>query len=184
MDKRVRRTRDRLSAALIALTLEEGYEAVSIRDITDRAGVGYATFFRHYRDKDALLANVLDGLIAELKEILQPGLAGDSVAEGTVIFEHVAANSTLYRVLISSQATHPVLQRIQLVTEQELLGQLSRTVPPAIPLGVVAHHLVTAIISLISWWLDNDRPLQPQRMGQIYSQLIIEPVISLLRARD
>src|SRR5205809_797707 len=48
-DRRVRRTQQLLAEALIALTLEKGYEAVTIRDITKRADVGYATFFRHYR---------------------------------------------------------------------------------------------------------------------------------------
>ena len=46
-DRRVRRTQNLLAKALIALTLEKGYEAVTIRDITQRADVAYATFFRH-----------------------------------------------------------------------------------------------------------------------------------------
>ena len=50
-DRRVTRTRKLLTEALISLSLEKGYEAVTIRDITDRAGVGYATFFRHIRRK-------------------------------------------------------------------------------------------------------------------------------------
>ena len=31
-----------------------------MRAIAARAGVGYATFFRHYADKDALLADVVE----------------------------------------------------------------------------------------------------------------------------
>ena len=52
-DKRVRRTRQALAEALIALTMEKGYEPVTLQEITDRAGVGYRTFCRHYADKDA-----------------------------------------------------------------------------------------------------------------------------------
>lgn len=36
-DRRVKRTQKALARALIALTLEKGYEAITIRDITDRA---------------------------------------------------------------------------------------------------------------------------------------------------
>jgi AcrR family transcriptional regulator len=46
-DRRVKRTQSALAKALIALTLEKGYDAVTIRDITERADIGYATFFRH-----------------------------------------------------------------------------------------------------------------------------------------
>src|SRR5437879_11312519 len=49
-DRRVKRTQKALARALIELTLEKGYEAITIRDITDKAEVGYATFFRHYHD--------------------------------------------------------------------------------------------------------------------------------------
>ena len=55
LDRRVKRTQRLLAEALISLTLEKGYDAVSIRDITERADVAYATFFRHHEDKEALL---------------------------------------------------------------------------------------------------------------------------------
>src|SRR5437667_12756071 len=71
-DRRVRRTQHLLARALIALTLEKGYEAVTIRDITECADIGYATFFRHYRDKDELLEDVLDVVLAELIDLLCP----------------------------------------------------------------------------------------------------------------
>ncbi|HEY7418111.1 MAG TPA: TetR/AcrR family transcriptional regulator, partial [Ktedonobacteraceae bacterium] len=71
-DRRVRRTQQLLAKALIALTLEKGYEAVTIRDITERADIGYATFFRHYHDKDELLRGVLDVVLTELTDLLCP----------------------------------------------------------------------------------------------------------------
>ena len=59
-DRRVERTENLLANALIALSLEKGYEAITIRDITERADIGYATFYRHYHDKDELLAEVVE----------------------------------------------------------------------------------------------------------------------------
>jgi AcrR family transcriptional regulator len=73
-DRRVRRTQHLLARALIALTLEKGYEAVTIRDITERADIGYATFFRHYHDKDELLKDVLDVVLTDLIDLLRPSL--------------------------------------------------------------------------------------------------------------
>jgi AcrR family transcriptional regulator len=69
-DRRVRRTQQALAHAVIALTLEKGYDAITIRDITDWADVGYATFFRHYKDKEALLHDVLDVVLTELMDLL------------------------------------------------------------------------------------------------------------------
>ena len=58
-DQRVARTRQRLAAALIDLILEQGYEPITIREIVQRAGVGYATYFRHFPDKESLLLDAL-----------------------------------------------------------------------------------------------------------------------------
>src|SRR4051812_36055234 len=99
VDRRVRRTQHLLARALIDLTLEKGYEAVTIREITDRAGVGYATFFRHYRDKDELLQDVLDVVLDELTGLLAPARPDDDpTVVGVVLFRYVAAHSEVVRV--------------------------------------------------------------------------------------
>jgi AcrR family transcriptional regulator len=108
-DKRVRRTRKALAEALISLTIEKGYEAVTIQEITSRAGVGYRTYFRHYADKDALLQDVLQATVTELRPLIstqefvgKEGYRPLPAENGRIIFEHIAANSDLYRVLLSS----------------------------------------------------------------------------------
>ena len=53
-DRRVNRTRRLLREALLALIMEEGYDAVTIEEITDRADLGRTTFYLHYRDKEDL----------------------------------------------------------------------------------------------------------------------------------
>src|SRR3954462_4560111 len=62
LDARVVRTREALQQAMVDLASEAPLEAITVRAIATRAGVGYATFFRHYADKEALLADVADKL--------------------------------------------------------------------------------------------------------------------------
>ena len=61
-DRRVQKTRKLLQDALMELVAEKGYEAVSIREILDRANVGRSTFYAHFQDKDHLLHSILDRL--------------------------------------------------------------------------------------------------------------------------
>jgi len=62
LDRRVQKTRKLLQDALIELVAEKGYEAVSIREILDKANVGRSTFYSHFEDKDQLLHSILDRL--------------------------------------------------------------------------------------------------------------------------
>jgi AcrR family transcriptional regulator len=172
-DRRVRRTQTLLAKALIALTLEKGYEAVTIRDITERADVGYATFFRHYRDKDELLKDVSDVVITELTDLIGPAIPNaDTTTAGTLLFRYVQEQSEVVRVLLRS---HLLLDRIIEVSTQNIVKEHNEPKETLIPLEIAAHHIVTSSISLIQWWLDHQMPYPPERMGAIYHELIIRP---------
>jgi len=51
---------------------------------------------------------------------------------------------------------------------------------PAIPLEILAYHLVAASIALIGWWLQRGQPHTPEHMGQIYAEMIMQPFTALV----
>ena len=54
-DVRAKRTDKLLLEALIELTVQKGFAAVTVSDLTKYAGINRATFYRHYEDKFDLL---------------------------------------------------------------------------------------------------------------------------------
>ena len=176
-DRRVKRTQYRLAEALIALTLEKGYEAVTIRDLTDRAALGYATFFRHYRAKDDLLQDVLDVVLDELTTLLAPVQAdADPVAVGVLLFRYVQGHSAVVRVLLGSPS---VLQRLVAVVSAQIVHDHAPRPGSPVPLAVAAHHFVSATIALVAWWLAQQMADPPEQMGEIYAALIAQPTSAL-----
>lgn len=175
-DRRVKRTQKALARALIALTLEKGYEAITIREITDHAEIGYATFFRHYRDKEALLEDVLFVVLEELTALLQfPMNDTDHAVTGTFIFRYVQEHNELVRVLLSSHKSSDMARKI---VEAGTLSVFSQNAPLAeslVPPDIAAHHLITSTISLLQWWLEHQMPYPPEQMGAIYKVLIAHP---------
>jgi AcrR family transcriptional regulator len=61
LDPRARRTRRLLVEAFEALMHERGYGRITVGNIASRATVNRATFYLHFRDKDALLEETLRG---------------------------------------------------------------------------------------------------------------------------
>ncbi len=177
VDARVRRTRARLQRALVALVLERSYERVTIRDIADRADVGYATFFRHYRDKEALLLALLEDLLDELLTLLAPSLADDDAARsGALIFEHVGQNADLYRVLISAQGSVDMVGRATVVSQEWMAQGHAPSDDALLPPEAAVNHLVRSVVALIEWWLGAGMRPDPERMGAAFEALIMAPV--------
>lgn len=54
-DPRAKRTKKFIQNAFADLLTEKDFEAISIQDIMDRAGLNRATFYNHYQDKYELL---------------------------------------------------------------------------------------------------------------------------------
>lgn len=182
-DRRVKRTQRLLAQALIALTLERGYDTVTIRDITQRADIGYATFFRHYHDKDALLEDVLQVVLEELLDRLQPqhtdGQEMDPAEVGMLIFEYIRDHSEVCRVLLGSQGPASLVRRVVEEGAQRVVHEHTPRQGGAVPVEIAANHVVAATIALIQWWLNHDMPYPPQRMGIIYAELIYRPASTL-----
>jgi AcrR family transcriptional regulator len=172
IDRRVRKTQQALSDALVTLILEKGYDAITIKDITERADVAHATFYRHYRDKDELLRQRLGEIIGEIETLTREPTLQD--AEGYLIFKHAQENSSLYRILLSSQGTLEVRKWLK----DRMAANTLRTCKPLfqsnslIPPQVAAHHIAGSLLLLIEWWLDQDMPYPPHQMAKIFERLI------------
>src|SRR5947208_1887220 len=90
LDARMQRTRSALCAALLVLLEEKPFEQITVREITRKAVVGYATFFRRYPDKEALLNDLAADEIAELISLTVPILfATDSRAASQALCAYV-----------------------------------------------------------------------------------------------
>ena len=69
LDPRVIRTRQLLEQAFLGVASEKGFQAVSVQDITERAGINRATFYAHFPDKYALLDySIRQGFRQELEK--------------------------------------------------------------------------------------------------------------------
>jgi len=75
--------RERMVLAAVDLFTEQGYDATTVAQIAERAGVTKSTFFRHFPDKRELLVagqEALSRLLAEgITEAPQAGSAADTV---------------------------------------------------------------------------------------------------------
>jgi AcrR family transcriptional regulator len=123
--------RERLETAALDLFVENGYEATTVAQIADRAGLNRATFFRHFADKREVLfggEDVLAGLFgdairdappeATLPECLRAAFA----AAGTAMTPQQRARAA-QRVLVVAANTE--VQERGLLKHARIAGSIS-----------------------------------------------------------
>src|SRR5215469_4608391 len=97
---RVRRTKILLREALVALIEEKGFDALTVGDLTERAMVSRAAFYRNYQDKydlvEQIFTDAMNDVLAAIGDLGQEHPADIWVR----FFEHIAQYERLYRALL------------------------------------------------------------------------------------
>jgi AcrR family transcriptional regulator len=184
MDKRILRTRQALKNALLELMVEIGYEKTTVQRILERAGVGRATFYVHYRSKEDLLRRSLDGLGKDLTEECKPARIGrvqegnrGSVLLGFTLpfFRHVDSHRRLYRSMVGHESG--------LIVERQMRRLLADLVKPevvfkdarrrnSVEAEMAVQYVVGALMSVVIWWLDRDIKLSPEEMDRAFRNMV------------
>ena len=107
---------ERLVDAALSLLAEQGAEAISLRGVASRVGVSAMAPYRHYADKEALLAAVAARGFTQLNERVHAAIAGvapdDAPIERAVAYVGFArANPALFRLMYGPRRSgdHPEL---------------------------------------------------------------------------
>jgi len=188
VDRRIQRTRHLLIDALFVLVVERGYDVITVQDITERANVGRATFYLHYKDKEDLLSASLQQLVNELTQYVEPntGLPATYKTLSVRVFQHIAQHHALYHALlgesgppiISIRMKRYLSELIQNYVIKPLIARGKAEVDPEL----LAAHAAGSLLALLVWWLDHNLVQSAEEMGTLFWQLVtpgIEDVLEL-----
>ncbi len=172
LDRRIARTRRMLGSALIELILELGYDQISIRDLTERADVGYATFYRHYKSKDELLARHLGAILSEVENEIKPEMS--HYCQSLAMFSILGKHKDAVLVGLNLPRDHPAVKRLWHRVFDMVSTLYWARDERNIPLKVSVNHMVNSVLELIRWWINDGQAYSPEQMAKIQSELIFK----------
>ena len=176
-DARVRRTRDALGNALIALMQEKPFDTIKVQDVLDRAQVSRSTFYAHYSDKDDLLMSDAEEFFEAMSMALSAhGDKSDRVFPVQEFFTHLADVQPFYKALVKSGRAQANMELARGHFARGIERRLSE-----LPRGrsilagersAIAFTHAGALLSLLTWWLDRGMREPPSQMDELFHRMV------------
>ena len=175
---RVKRTKILLREALIALIDEQGFDTLTVGELTQRAMVSRAAFYRNYRDKYDLVEQIFEEAMSTLFHAIGEFGREHPVDVWIQFFEQIAQYDRLYRSLLGKKGSPWFVWKMraslaELVKEHGSLedphdpGVSAHDPHPAHPFSdmFVPNLVATMIVEAITWWLEQGQSYPPKELA-------------------
>lgn len=176
LDSRIVRTRRALAESLIALALERGFENLSIAMVTERAGVGNRTFYRHFLSLDDLLIQTLTSAFQDLKE--RAFEAETPHGEVVAFFSFIRDHPGVLRVYVNLPWDHPARQVILTEAARFVNERYEAQNCSNVPLSLSVDHLILVSNNLVAWYLDQVDCYTPEQAADISDAIFLDALES------
>lgn len=188
-DRRARRTQDAIIAAAVSLILEKGVDALTIRDITERADYNRGTFYLHFPGKPELLEFMLEDFMQgvgrayaepymNLKEVDMTAMLPSTMP----VFEYIEVHQDIFRALMTMHndmnSRLCSMFRTYLTEDFVLVTEDSEQ---TINYDIMLSYLVSATVGVIMHWAETGFKYSAHYMGEQLTALInIKPTRLLI----
>jgi AcrR family transcriptional regulator len=188
-DRRSQRSEQVLINALLELMTEKTYDAITIKEIVEKANVGRSTFYAHYQTKDDLVKSGFERLLDEmLNHVVLSKNGHGLIVDITMFFLHTKGHFHLYKNLMWGTGLKILTIDEHNIFSEKLLQRLLQLFHGEdkiiVPLDVVCISFSGSLLILLKWWLDNKMPYSPQRMNEIFQILVMPGINSALEIKN
>jgi AcrR family transcriptional regulator len=176
VDARVRKTREALGDALVALMQEKPFDSITVQDLLDRANVGRSTFYSHFSDKEDLQISDADEFYESLSMALSAhGDKSERVFPAKEFFAHVAEAWEFVSALIASGKMADNMELAQAHFARGIEQRLNE-IPkaahiPAAERPVIAFAQAGSLLSLLRWWVDRGMKEPAEDMDKLFHRM-------------
>ncbi|MBC6975258.1 TetR/AcrR family transcriptional regulator [Bacillus sp. Xin] len=178
LDLRIRRTHKLLWESLFELMTQskQKYSSITINQICDRAMVHRTTFYKHFEDKDALLAFGFEKYQEEVFKI--PLL--DRLSKPFQVMEQFLYHEEIGKILESQMDDEQFISRIHYQTheirkqENQELNRICKN--HTIPNELIIEFHSGVITTLSAWWLQNGKSVSAEEMDRYFHEMINQDI--------
>ena len=149
-----RQTRDLVLDAALRLFTERGYLGVRVEDIAKEAGVSRATFYKHFTEREQVLAELFERLLGaetDPESLLESPGSGSTEQQVTALVEdavrRMVGQEQLARFVYSLPVRHSALLRPGAPRVPPVFGRVSTLLERGVERGEVRHDVPLPLLT-------------------------------------
>lgn len=179
MDRRQRKTREAIFAALITLLSKKDFAQITVGEIIELADIGRATFYAHFETKDFLLRELCEELFCHLFDAMREKndhhrhiFACDAPKSVFLhLVQHLQKNDNHILDLLSCRNNDLFLQYFkhdlrELAASQLPLFEARKS--EKLPETFWIDHITSTFVETIKWWIDNGMRESPETITEYF----------------
>jgi len=184
-DRRIIRTKRMIRDALTLLMEEKGFEAITVRDLTERADINRGTFYLHYEDKYDLLEQCEEEIINGIKKLAlkinpKDALSFDGQKEPfpfiVYLFEYFHENSSFMKAALGPNGDAAFQEKLKELIKntfyQNILSNLQQE-DMLVPIDFLIAYISSANLGVIQHWLESGMEKSPREMALILARITL-----------
>ena len=184
IDRRIIKTRLTLQSSLVHLSIEKGFDNVTVQTIIDHAGVSRSTFYAHYTDKSDLLVasiqNLKASLVHQWKQDIEAGQVKGELRFVLNLLLHIGDSRHVWRGLSRGESARIIDREFRLMlaemTRRDLgLGRSAKSCDEAVVACVVG-----SLMALIEAWMEDRVQGTAAEVSSMFEKLTIRGVNAVL----
>lgn len=193
-DRRVRKSKRAIKQAFIELLTENNLDRITIQQISDLADVNRGTFYLNYEDKYALLDEMENEQIEEIKgfvDIRKMDLStktSDRFIEDFAnkiiknVITHIEHNIEFYQVILNLERKSQIEEQLAEIVRsniKHLIGDKDDIF--GIPENYYLSYVVGSMMSMIKYWVSDENRVSVEELVNYVSTIASTGPLSIMK---
>ncbi|PTJ59760.1 TetR family transcriptional regulator [Mammaliicoccus sciuri] len=193
-DRRVRKSKRAIKQAFIQLLTENNLDRITIQQISDLADVNRGTFYLNYEDKYALLDEMENEQIEEIKgyvDIRKMNLSTktsdrfiEEFANKVIknVITHIEQNMEFYQVILNLERKSKIEEQLADIVRsniKHLIGNKDNVF--GIPENYYLSYVVGSMMSMIKYWVSDENRVSVEELVNYVSTIASTGPLSIMK---
>ena len=162
-----------LQDSMLALLEHRPIDQISLKEITDGAGLSHVTFFRRFASKEELFQHIATEEVRNLLSLGQSAISEQGSESPQHMCDYVQLRRKIWKTLLTGGAVSIMRDEFMRISAE--IAAVRRA-NPWLPVDLGVPFTTSGIFEIFAWWMRQPDDYPVKNVVKLFEALIIENV--------